>query len=184
MRLRMEHALVRERPVSAGAKRLIAEEHDPLWRDGENGYVATGDRAPVALPVRAGTNRLAVVPARPRAPNPRVGAHDVPLRRSRCRSGRTDLHEHQERGQSPETAHADAMLPHEPRGSNLARVCDSRPRPTESAAHGAVLSRCVVIWLDVSQTRSQCARHDSNMRPLPPQGSALSPELRARGTEV
>src|ERR671933_2076915 len=25
-----------------------------------------------------------------------------------------------------------------------------------------------------------CARHDSNMRPLPPQGSALSPELRAR----
>ena len=24
-----------------------------------------------------------------------------------------------------------------------------------------------------------CARHDSNMRPLPPQGSALSPELRA-----
>jgi hypothetical protein len=27
----------------------------------------------------------------------------------------------------------------------------------------------------------QCARHDSNMRPLPPQGSALSPELRARG---
>ena len=26
-----------------------------------------------------------------------------------------------------------------------------------------------------------CARHDSNMRPLPPQGSALSPELRARG---
>ena len=27
---------------------------------------------------------------------------------------------------------------------------------------------------------SACARHDSNMRPLPPQGSALSPELRAR----
>ena len=27
----------------------------------------------------------------------------------------------------------------------------------------------------------RCARHDSNMRPLPPQGSALSPELRARG---
>src|SRR5206468_5972205 len=26
---------------------------------------------------------------------------------------------------------------------------------------------------------SRCARHDSNMRPLPPQGSALSPELRA-----
>ena len=26
-----------------------------------------------------------------------------------------------------------------------------------------------------------CARHDSNMRPLPPQGSALSPELRALG---
>jgi hypothetical protein len=25
-----------------------------------------------------------------------------------------------------------------------------------------------------------CARHDSNVRPLPPQGSALSPELRAR----
>jgi hypothetical protein len=28
-----------------------------------------------------------------------------------------------------------------------------------------------------------CARHDSNMRPLPPQGSALSPELRAPGTD-
>src|SRR2546422_2450621 len=28
--------------------------------------------------------------------------------------------------------------------------------------------------------RERCARHDSNMRPLPPQGSALSPELRAR----
>ena len=28
----------------------------------------------------------------------------------------------------------------------------------------------------------RCARHDSNMRPLPPQGSALSPELRALGT--
>ena len=27
--------------------------------------------------------------------------------------------------------------------------------------------------------RSSCARHDSNVRPLPPQGSALSPELRA-----
>src|SRR4051794_26737389 len=27
----------------------------------------------------------------------------------------------------------------------------------------------------------KCARHDSNMRPLPPQGSALSPELRALG---
>ena len=27
---------------------------------------------------------------------------------------------------------------------------------------------------------NQCARHDSNMRPLPPQGSALSPEPRAR----
>jgi hypothetical protein len=26
----------------------------------------------------------------------------------------------------------------------------------------------------------RCARHDSNVRPLPPQGSALSPELRAR----
>jgi integrase len=31
---------------------------------------------------------------------------------------------------------------------------------------------------------SRCARHDSNMRPLPPQGSALSPELRARGSQV
>jgi hypothetical protein len=30
----------------------------------------------------------------------------------------------------------------------------------------------------------RCARHDSNMRPLPPQGSALSPELRARGVLV
>jgi predicted nucleotidyltransferase len=29
-----------------------------------------------------------------------------------------------------------------------------------------------------------CARHDSNVRPLPPQGSALSPELRARGEAV
>src|SRR5439155_13556552 len=27
----------------------------------------------------------------------------------------------------------------------------------------------------------KCARHDSNMRPQPPQGCALSPELRARG---
>src|SRR3954465_10882489 len=30
----------------------------------------------------------------------------------------------------------------------------------------------------------QCARQDSNLRPLPPQGSALSPELRARGWQV
>jgi hypothetical protein len=30
----------------------------------------------------------------------------------------------------------------------------------------------------------RCARHDSNMRPLPPQGSALSPELRAREGQV
>ena len=29
-----------------------------------------------------------------------------------------------------------------------------------------------------------CARQDSNLRPLPPQGSALSPELRARGSQV
>ena len=29
-----------------------------------------------------------------------------------------------------------------------------------------------------------CARQDSNLRPLPPQGSALSPELRARGRAV
>ena len=29
-----------------------------------------------------------------------------------------------------------------------------------------------------------CARHDSNVRPLPPQGSALSPELRARDRGV
>jgi hypothetical protein len=38
--------------------------------------------------------------------------------------------------------------------------------PTEDALKPAWLRRC--------------ARHDSNMRPLPPQGSALSPELRAR----
>ena len=30
----------------------------------------------------------------------------------------------------------------------------------------------------------RCARQDSNLRPLPPQGSALSPELRARGVSV
>ena len=30
----------------------------------------------------------------------------------------------------------------------------------------------------------ECARQDSNLRPLPPQGSALSPELRARGSQV
>ena len=29
-----------------------------------------------------------------------------------------------------------------------------------------------------------CARQDSNLRPLPPQGSALSPELRARDRSV
>ena len=30
---------------------------------------------------------------------------------------------------------------------------------------------------------ARCARQDSNLRPLPPQGSALSPELRARGRQ-
>jgi hypothetical protein len=33
----------------------------------------------------------------------------------------------------------------------------------------------------VRASSDECARHDSNVRPLPPQGSALSPELRARG---
>ena len=33
-------------------------------------------------------------------------------------------------------------------------------------------------------TVKRCARQDSNLRPLPPQGSALSPELRARGGQV
>src|SRR5262245_29367854 len=143
MRLRMEHALVRERPVSAGAKRLIAEEHDPLWRDRENGYVATGDRAPVALPVRAGTNRLALVPACPRAPNPRVGAHDVPLPRSRCRSGRTDLYQDQERGQSPETAHLGTILPRISRGSNLARALPHGHRAGRPNVCGGSESRTV-----------------------------------------
>jgi hypothetical protein len=34
---------------------------------------------------------------------------------------------------------------------------------------------------DESQPALVCARQESNLRPLPPQGSALSPELRARG---
>ena len=34
----------------------------------------------------------------------------------------------------------------------------------------------------VATPRIRCARHDSNVRPLPPQGSALSPELRALGS--
>jgi hypothetical protein len=47
-------------------------------------------------------------------------------------------------------------------------------------------SRRGVRHLRVSDTSSatKCARHDSNMRPLPPQGSALSPELRAPGRPV
>ena len=32
-----------------------------------------------------------------------------------------------------------------------------------------------------SRVARECARQDSNLRPLPPQGSALSPELRALG---
>ena len=36
----------------------------------------------------------------------------------------------------------------------------------------------------VAEDPRRCARQDSNLRPLPPQGSALSPELRARGGQV
>ena len=46
-------------------------------------------------------------------------------------------------------------------------------------------SSTALHWLPentVTDSRSEkCARQDSNLRPLPPQGSALSPELRARG---
>jgi folate-binding protein YgfZ len=44
-------------------------------------------------------------------------------------------------------------------------------------------TRCSTSKAQRRGTRG-CARHDSNMRPLPPQGSALSPELRARGESV
>jgi hypothetical protein len=51
MRLGVEHALVRERLVSVGAKRLIPVEHEVLRRDDEDGYEARAERAGVALSV-------------------------------------------------------------------------------------------------------------------------------------
>ena len=73
MRLPMEHTLVRERPVSVRAQRMIAVEHQALRRDDEDGYEARGDRPGVALSVRAEANDLArVARLMPRAPNPRV----------------------------------------------------------------------------------------------------------------
>ena len=59
-------------------------------------------------------------------------------------------------------------------------TANPRARLPEVAARRANLTRSVVVSLDVSPTRSRCARHDSNVRPQPPQGCALSPELRAR----
>lgn len=53
-----------------------------------------------------------------------------------------------------------------------------------------------VAWRDPAAGRGQgmgvrilvvkkwCAREDSNLRPLPPQGSALSPELRAHEVDA
>ena len=55
----------------------------------------------------------------------------------------------------------------------------------ELEAAGLATRRC---WTDragdFAASAQRCARQDSNLRPLPPQGSALSPELRARGGEV
>ena len=58
---------------------------------------------------------------------------------------------------------------------------DTSPPPLRCAPE-ATVSACLGDIQGEGSTR--CARHDSNMRPLPPQGSALSPELRARGREV
>src|SRR5678809_1148319 len=60
------------------------------------------------------------------------------------------------------------------------------PQPTRAAAAQEVFAResdrrSRHAPRKRADFRRECARHDSNMRPLPPQGSALSPELRARG---
>ena len=47
----------------------------------------------------------------------------------------------------------------------------------ESAAERCAVQEAVLRYYAESEV--WCAREDSNLRPLPPQGSALSPELRA-----
>ena len=81
----------------------------------------------------------------------------------------------------------------------LARVIGGTPVGERRVVLGAVAYAIpyVAMWaivglstrrhlrrLALRHGQRRCARHDSNVRPLPPQGSALSPELRALGDGV
>jgi hypothetical protein len=76
---------------------------------------------------------------------------------------------------------------------HLAPDADEYERGCSTPSTPAFLDRMDILWTPPSEGSriqqfkrprlrafSGCARHDSNVRPLPPQGSALSPELRAR----
>jgi hypothetical protein len=75
-------------------------------------------------------------------------------------------------------------------GSPLARTSSARTRrrALPASAHNPRIQATAPPKIGAPTKRVQdfgrsCARHDSNMRPLPPQGSALSPELRALGDQ-
>ena len=61
------------------------------------------------------------------------------------------------------------MLGHTARSKEGAERREAGPEPGSAGREGSPVME------------ARCARQDSNLRPLPPQGSALSPELRARG---
>ena len=68
------------------------------------------------------------------------------------------------------------------RARRASRPCRLAPERAESQAlaHARRRRACA---RERAKRVTECARQDSNLRPLPPQGSALSPELRALGTE-
>ena len=70
-----------------------------------------------------------------------------------------------------------------PVGLRLPLPLGTARRPLRFAAEAEYEGRMVhfsAFWALENGLVEPCARHDSNVRPLPPQGSALSPELRAR----
>ncbi len=73
---------------------------------------------------------------------------------------------------------------HLSRDSRCSARGDTRRRRYRKQGTGHESSRSWVHVLSLQGLNKPCARHDSNVRPLPPQGSALSPELRARGGRV
>jgi hypothetical protein len=67
----------------------------------------------------------------------------------------------------------------------------SRATTVDELLYARKFHACLLVWATIGPrphpqeaANPQCARQDSNLRPMAPEAIALSPELRARSAEV